>query len=240
MGGARIDVFSYEIVDDAADDLEPAPTTARMCDCGNDTVIPGTRLCKECAWAGITYPHLFPEDKLNAEIDRLRAENARLNAVNAAQSDMLKGAALAAAEVTQERDALRKALEQMPKYQLGQTVSVGEWSPSVGTIEEIRINDDGIEYSVYVDSESMPYTWSENNVTPIGDLVETSRANLSADQKRYFRTRHQRILNILDSGNIGLLNVMSAHVQFLSRFGVMRFDEAWYLYNNTIEDADHA
>lgn len=84
--------------------MDITTTAARMCDCGNDTVIPGTRLCKECAWAGRVYPHLFPEDALNAEIDRLRTENTRLNAVNAAQSDMLKGAALAAAEVTQERD----------------------------------------------------------------------------------------------------------------------------------------
>lgn len=103
-------------------------------------------------------------DDFGQQLIEARREIDRLRAVNAAQSDMLKGAALAAAEVTRERDALRKTLEQMPKYQLGQTVSVGEWSPSVGTIEEIRINDDGIEYSVYVDGESMAYTWSESRI----------------------------------------------------------------------------
>jgi hypothetical protein len=105
-----------------------------MCDCGNDTVIPGTRLCKECAWAGQAYPHLFPEDHapdgagvdfgLQNKIDTLTfdlkvaddhiteqtTEITRLRAVNAAQSDMLKGAAAAAAQREQERVALHKLI----------------------------------------------------------------------------------------------------------------------------------
>ena len=65
-----------------------------------------------------------------------------------------------------EAAALREALAEMPKYRLGQEVSVGEYSPAIGKVEEIRITDDGIDYSVYVEGESMAYTWSEGKVSP--------------------------------------------------------------------------
>jgi len=85
-------------------------TAAKMCDCGNDTVIPGTRLCKSCAWAGQAYPHLFPQDALNAEIDALRKENANLRAKNAAQSDMLRQAVKASGDWMNEITALNKLI----------------------------------------------------------------------------------------------------------------------------------
>lgn len=52
-------------------------------------------------------------DDFGQQLIEARREIDRLRAVNAAQSDMLKGAALAAAEVTRERDALRKAVDDL-------------------------------------------------------------------------------------------------------------------------------
>lgn len=82
--------------------------------------------------------------------------------------------------------ALREALAEMPKYRLGQEVSVGEYSPVIGKVEEIRITDDGIDYSVYVEGESMAYTWSEGKVSP----ADPDAALASARQRADDGTRH--------------------------------------------------
>lgn len=89
------------------------------------------------------------------------------------------------ATLTRERDAACAAAG-MPKYRIGQVVSVSDWSSSVGTIEEIRISNDGIEYRVYVEGESMAYTWAEGKVTPTED---TDAALVAARQRADDGTR---------------------------------------------------
>lgn len=37
-------------------------TQQKMCDCGNDRVMPGYRVCASCASARRAYPHLWPDD----------------------------------------------------------------------------------------------------------------------------------------------------------------------------------
>lgn len=103
-------------------------------------------------------------DELERENARLTRENGILAAKNAAQSDMLREAVKAAAEWQSERDALQAALSGMPKYRLGQKVVVGDWTTATGTIEEISIIDEGVIYRVYVEGESMVYTWPEKSV----------------------------------------------------------------------------
>lgn len=116
-------------------------------------------------------------DTDDRKVDPRDAQIAALERELEAVKQMFDGYQAAARETEQaaQRDleaarteaaALREALAEMPKYRLGQEVSVGEYSPAIGKVEEIRITDDGIDYSVYVEGESMAYTWSEGKVSP--------------------------------------------------------------------------
>lgn len=131
-------------------------------------------------------------DTDDRKVDPRDAEKAALERELEAVKQMFDGYQTAARETEQaltrdleaartEAAALREALAEMPKYRLGQEVSVGEYSPAIGKVEEIRITDDGIDYSVYVEGESMAYTWSEGKVSPADPDAELATARQRAD-----------------------------------------------------------
>jgi hypothetical protein len=131
-------------------------------------------------------------DTDDRKVDPRDAEKAALERELEAVKQMFDGYQAAARETEQaaQRDleaarteaaALREALAEMPKYRLGQEVSVGEYSPAIGKVEEIRITDDGIDYSVYVEGESMAYTWSEGKVSPADPDAALAAARQRAD-----------------------------------------------------------
>lgn len=171
--------------------MDSTTTTARMCDCGNDTVIPGTRLCKECAWAGITYPIM------SSEIDALRKENTILRAKNAAQSDMLKGAAAAAAQREQERVALHKLIA-------GVLLNLDQRSPMERMTRLLAMRREYAELCKEANAPKVASPWLK-----VGDKVRISLTAFTPDDALFQQAQRDRaVLEVADYSPVPKLYVV--------------------------------
>lgn len=132
--------------------------------------------------------------------EHIREQDAQI----AALTSELASAKAEAAALRKEREAVKQAFDgyqsaalekeaQMPKYRIGDTVAIGEnGMRGIGTIEEIHISERGVEYSVYVDGESMAYTWREASL---------DRASADAAERAAADTGMVAALKAHDNGN---------------------------------------